>query len=160
MKAKKCTGVGDYLIDGICYTLAWPGAADCVQGQAHNTHATKTIIDSITSYGINITEMLVNSEACQNDTGVYYGYKSVDITEVAQTGVLPTCFFNLPVLQLISVDGLAPFWDSPCWINEVNASVTDVTVGISYVPSNLYKIFNQDYCTCGYATVCKRTHGC
>ncbi|GLA06504.1 hypothetical protein AnigIFM60653_007442 [Aspergillus niger] len=160
VKPKKCTGVGDYLIDDICYTLAWPGAADCVQGQAHNTHATKTIIDSITSYGINITEMLVNSEACQNDTGVYYGYKSVDITEVAQTGVLPTCFFNLPVLQLISVDGLAPFWDSPCWINEVNASVTDVTVGISYVPSNLYKIFNQDYCTCGYATVCKRTHGC
>ncbi|PYH85135.1 hypothetical protein BO82DRAFT_425737 [Aspergillus uvarum CBS 121591] len=135
------------------------GAADCTQGEAHNTPATNATLTDLRGYGIDIEELLTNSEACQNATGVYFGSQSVSITAVASSGVLPTCCYNLPVLTLVPVSGLDPFEDSPCWINTVNATLSNVTVGQTYLLPNLVTIFDQDYCTCGYATVCKRTDG-
>lgn len=72
--------------------------------------------------------MITNSYACQNATGRYFGSLEVDVADLASTGTLPTCFFNLPVFDLlpqtIAESYEKPFDISPCWITDaMNATL-------------------------------------
>lgn len=88
-------------------------------------------------------ELITNSYACQNATGQYYGSMDVNVTNVMETGTLPTCFFNLPVLDLTSKGSTAPLWNSPCWIvRDQNLTITSPTVGENYLPGNLNTAFD------------------
>ncbi|KAJ5371053.1 uncharacterized protein N7496_007145 [Penicillium cataractarum] len=160
-----CTDTAKYYIDGSCYTLAYPGASECIAGMGTQTIATEDTINSITSYGIDVEEMIINSYTCQNTTGQYFGSLEVDVTDLASTGTLPACFFNLPVLDLVPTTITAyttPFDISPCWITEVtNVTLgTDRIVGETYLPDNLATVFDTSYCSCGGVMLCRRMDVC
>ncbi|GLI74896.1 hypothetical protein PoHVEF18_003145 [Penicillium ochrochloron] len=98
-----CTETAKYYIDGSCYTLAYPGASECIAGIGTQALATEDTITSITSYDIDMEELITNSYTCQNTTNMYFGSLDVDVADLAQDGTtLPTCFFNLPVFDLVS----------------------------------------------------------
>nr|WMS58917.1 chitinase POCH-10/2021 [Penicillium ochrochloron] len=63
-----CTETAKYYIDGSCYTLAYPGASECIAGIGTQALATEDTITSITSYDIDMEELITNSYTCQNTT--------------------------------------------------------------------------------------------
>jgi hypothetical protein len=158
-----CTETAKYYIDGSCYTLACPGASECIAGMGTQALATEDTITSITSYDIDMEELITNS--CQNTTNMYFGSPDVDVADLAQDGTtLPTCF-NLPVFDLVPttiVSYTTPFDISPCWITEVtNATFgNEPIVGETYLPDNLATVFDASYCSCGGVMLCRRMDVC
>jgi hypothetical protein len=49
----------------------------------HPSLATEDTITSITSYGINVVELITNSYTCQNTAKMYFGSLDVDIAALA-----------------------------------------------------------------------------
>ncbi|KAH8703522.1 hypothetical protein BGW36DRAFT_423083 [Talaromyces proteolyticus] len=164
-----CTDVAEYYMNDACYKLAYPGSSTSVAGQSIQAEASNTTITNIESYDINVADMIQNSEACQNATGVYYGAVDVNVTDVASSGTLPACFYNLPVFQLHDVtltsssggdcQTYTPAGEfSPCYITFYqNGSTSTVTAGQTYLPTNLQSAFTEKYCTCGYTPPCEGT---
>jgi hypothetical protein len=128
--------------------------------------ATEDTITSITSYDIDMEELITKSYTCQNTTKMYFGSLDVDVADLAQDGTtLPTCFFNLPVVNLVPttiVSYTTPFDISPCWITEVtNATLgNESIVGETYLPDNLATVFDASYCSCGGVMLCRRMDVC
>lgn len=160
-----CNGVASYYIDGAYYMLAYPGGSPstCTAGLSIQTEATNDTITNIESYGISVSDMILNSEACQNTTKVYFSAQDVNVTKVASSGKLPDCFFNLPVLQLypVTIQGQthSPGDEmSASFVSQVmNISVFPATVGQSYLPPNLVQPFDHAHCDCGYIPPCEGT---
>ncbi|KAJ5927853.1 hypothetical protein N7466_006809 [Penicillium verhagenii] len=150
-----CTGTAKYYIDGSCYTLAYPGLSTCTVGNGLSTHAEADTIASIISYGIDVENLITISYDCQNATGEYFGTVDADISSLTDGGSLPTCFYNLPVLDLLVVDGKAPDTNSPCWLVLEQSATTNIT-GETYLPDNLYSIFEDD-CECHETSLCARS---
>lgn len=99
--------------------------------------------------------LITISYDCQNATGEYFGAVDTDISSLTDGGSLPACFYNLPVLDLLVVDGKSPTANSPCWLVLEQSASNNIT-GETYLPDNLYAIFEDD-CECHETTVCARS---
>ncbi|PCG90917.1 Glycoside hydrolase, superfamily [Penicillium occitanis (nom. inval.)] len=156
-----CTGTAEYYINDACYMLAYPGESSCQKGLAYQVNANSTTITNIEGYGIDITEMILNSETCQNNTNTYYGATEVNVNDVATSGTLPVCFYNLPVFELLAQSASGENWApdsstfSPCWITDYQNNTGDNQIaGRTYLPSNLETAFTSDLCYCQPAGSC------
>lgn len=156
-----CTGVANYYMNDACYKLAYPGESSCQKYLGYQADASNTTITNIEYYGINITELILNSETCQNNTKMYYGAAEVNVNNVATTGTLPICFYNLPVFELLAQSASGENWApdsntfSPCWITDYqNNTLANQTIGQTYLPSNLLSAFSSDTCYCQPAGSC------
>lgn len=162
-----CNDVAEYYMNGACYKLVYPGSSTCTTGQSIQAEASNTTITNIESYGSNIVDMIQKSEACQNATGVYYGAMDGNVTDVASSGTIPTCFYNLPVFQLHDVTFTASGGHSetdtaagefsPCYITLYQNSSSTVIAGQTYLPTNLQSTFTEEDCICGYTPPCEGT---
>lgn len=144
-----CGAEAEYYINGACYLLAYPGESSCQLDNGFQRLANSTTIKNIEGYGVNITEMFLNAEACQNQTQMYYGTAGVNVTEVATSGSLPSCFYNLPVFEVtvLGSEGPSPY-STPCWIAFRNGTKETPIVGETYLPPNLAPAFAKQPCTC------------
>lgn len=155
-----CTDDAEFYINDACYMLAYPGESSCQKDAGFQASANKTTITNIQSFGVNITEMFLLSEACQNQTQMYYGTVDVNATDVATSGQLPLCFYNLPVFGLLSFDPdgqqLTPTggYYSPCWVTVYQNGSSTPIVGESYLPSNLESAFDRQVCACSVPGSC------
>lgn len=149
-----CSDDAEFYINGACYKLAYPGLSSCQADLGFQASANKTTIAKIEQFGVDITEMILISEACQNETLTYYGVYDVNATDVVDSGTLPLCFYNLPVFGLLSFDPdgeeLTPTGDyfSPCWVTVYQNTTGTPIVGQTYLPDNLKSAYDRSVCSC------------
>ncbi len=138
------------LVDGnSCYSVEAPGHGYNHQHVAvHNDFSlpiSQEVVANLTSFGVNIAELIRSSEACQTQNTDYGGTVKNDFQALSQPGPPPPCWYALPVLSVAGPDDEhAGYTTTPCDI--VFASQTNPTpknVGQNYLPDNLDKIFKS-----------------
>ncbi|KAJ5646512.1 hypothetical protein N7490_002884 [Penicillium lividum] len=135
------------LIDGYCYTLEYPGAGWSVSEQ--NDFSDQIANDDLKklteTYFVTLEDLYSNSYECQNSTGGYGGTMVVDLVLEVNTE-LPSCFYNLPVFTVDASD--TNVISSPCLVLNNNETTDTQELGVTYMPSNLADIFDDDFCFC------------
>ncbi|KAJ5377911.1 glycoside hydrolase [Penicillium cataractarum] len=143
----KCPDVtSGTIIDGYCYTLEYPGSGFSLTATSDFSDpiASDDLTKLTDTYYVELEELYTNSYKCQNSTGDYGGQMDSDLVLTAST-TLPTCFYNLPVF---TVESGGDVTSSPCLVLAYNESDSTAVLGVSYMPSNLADIFDDDFCWC------------
>jgi hypothetical protein len=156
------TGAQPY--GGYCYSLQRPGVAcDSIPPGEESYPIDNTTLGLMTgtgttNYGINMTDLIGSSEACQNQTQSYLGSEALSYSTMTwDEQNHPPCFYNLPILYVQP----PPYQSNPCAIWKANyTAAVDGTVtelGYTWLPPNLDDIFTQAFCTCQTSCSKKRT---
>ncbi|OJJ98253.1 hypothetical protein ASPACDRAFT_1889517 [Aspergillus aculeatus ATCC 16872] len=150
--AQKTSGT---VIGDSCYTLQYPSSTGWTLTKQIMTELISS--DDLTkltgTYDVDLETLYTNSYTCQNTTGTYYGTKTPtsasDILDAAST-TLPTCFFNLPVftVEISDEPSTNNYLSSPCLVYRLNSTASTAELGVTWMPSNLAKIFVKDFCQC------------
>lgn len=151
------TGAQTY--GGYCYSLQRPGVSCDSKPPGDESYPINsfTLTSATTTYGINMTDLIVSSEACQNQTQSYLGSEALSYSAMTWDGQNhPPCFYNLPILYVQP----PPFQGNPCaiWKANYTAAVDGTTteLGYTWLPPNLDAVFTQAFCTCDTSCAKKR----
>jgi hypothetical protein len=112
---------------------------------------------SLTGFNVDVSDLYLSSASCQSTNNAYDVVGNFTFDNLAFTVDIPVCYYNLPVFVVTPASKTSgTVWQStPCQIVANNVTATAKEIGITYMPENLWAIFDSD----GYCCITDAGHG-